>query len=564
MRFIIALFFLLILSYFADAVFWFAADRLSYVLSANSMLGFIFLCFEVFAYFNSDKDSKYFRYRYFGMYEGIFKKTIAQHFEKIRKIRAGIFIAFLAINMLLAKYNLVLQTSYFCFWYFGIALMSEALVLCYASPKERSEYWQRIKKEQFKFSNSGLIAISGIVLFAGIFFWIGTCSEGKFIRITADNYETLMNESFGEKTSVVIRGQFKFPEQKFLEILRKCNPEKLKGLEITQHKLTEQSWEIIKTFKKLDYLRLWRTGIEKVPEFVTSFDLLETLDVGNNENLKELPSGMEKLKLLKKLEAFSCNLQSVPSGIGKCKNLRLLNLSQNPELPKIPDEITELKNLRWLYVSGCGLKKLPSDIGKLKNLEKLFIGGNPLESLDEICDLENLFELDISGCCLKDLPQNITKLKKLKRLNMDKNEFSGVPKQLWELNGLAYLDIGDGNLKTLPKEIGKLNQIGTIYLGRNQLESLPDEFSELKNLENLYLNDNKLKTLPLSLLKMTNLRELSLDGNQLSELPNDMEALFKKLKHLNISNNKFETRPAVLQKFKGTLEERGTPYTISH
>ena len=43
MRFIIALFFLLILSYFADAVFWFAADRLSYVLSANSMLGFIFL-----------------------------------------------------------------------------------------------------------------------------------------------------------------------------------------------------------------------------------------------------------------------------------------------------------------------------------------------------------------------------------------------------------------------------------------------------------------------------------------------------------------------------------------
>ena len=484
----------------------------------NIVISVAFFGFEILNYFYPDK-FRLFWTRFYKRYREIFAKTIELYFEKIQKVCIVMTGAFVAVHLLLAYYHFAIYLEFSFLILMSIGVLYQFSLFVCASSEERLEYLNFLKQEYTTFSKSGISSIAGVLVIGSLFLYNLQYGDSGTCFVDAGNYESIMKGSFEKITSVQIRKN-SITEQQIISVLKKCDPEKLRKLNLNGGKLSDNFWETAKKFHKLTRLEFWDVDISKLPEFFAeSFPSMEHLIIYGSKNLKEFPNGIEKLQKLK-----------------------------------------------YMTLDTCGLRKLPKNIEKLKNLSRLYISFNPLESIEELCSLRNLVILDVSGCKLKSLPRDIINLKKLEELSIGNNDFIAFPKQIHVLKKLVQLNANGLNLKSVPKEILELKNLSNLNLSRNQLESLPDEILNLKNLRYLYLGKNKFKTIPPQLLKIPYLKELSLKNNQLRELPSEMEDLITKLSYLNISHNKFQTRPTILQKFKGQeycLQEEGNPYNKS-
>lgn len=127
----------------------------------------------------------------------------------------------------------------------------------------------------------------------------------------------------------------------------------------------------IGNLKHLRYINLSYTDIKDIPPSLTTLFNLQTLLLGNCDNVTELPSEMEKLINLRYLDIGGSGIQAMPPGIGNLANLRMLAQfivgSSGNGVQEMPLSLDKLVNLRTLpHNNGSG-----SSIGELRNLSHL-------------------------------------------------------------------------------------------------------------------------------------------------------------------------------------------------
>ncbi|XP_073262964.1 disease resistance protein Roq1-like isoform X1 [Populus alba] len=286
--------------------------------------------------------------------------------------------------------------------------------------------------------------------------------------------------------------------------------------------------EITVPMESLQHLYLSGTGIKEMHSIsfkhMTSLTFL-TLD---GTPLKELPSSIQFLTRLEKLEMSGCSkLESFPEITVLMKSLQHLCLSETgiKEIPSI--SFKHMTSLKILELDGTPLKELPSSIQFLTGLESLGMSGcSKLESFPEITvPMESLQHLYLSGTGIKEMHSISFK----------------------HMTSLTFLTLDGTPLKELPSSIQFLTRLEKLEMsGCSKLESFPEITVPMESLQHLYLSGTGIKEMhSISFKHMTSLTFLTLDGTPLKELPSSIQFLTG-LKSLGMSGcSKLESFPEI-------------------
>ncbi|XP_034700909.1 putative disease resistance RPP13-like protein 1 [Vitis riparia] len=91
----------------------------------------------------------------------------------------------------------------------------------------------------------------------------------------------------------------------------------------------------------------------------------------NNYFIIDVPHSIEKLKRLRYLDLSKTIIQKLPESVCNLYNLQTMMLSRCYYLVELPSKMEKLINLRYLDIRYTSVKEMPSDICKLKNLQSL-------------------------------------------------------------------------------------------------------------------------------------------------------------------------------------------------
>lgn len=124
-------------------------------------------------------------------------------------------------------------------------------------------------------------------------------------------------------------------------------------------------------------------------------------------------------------------------------------------------------------------------------------------------------------------------LSNLSSLQLQNNNLTSLPAELWRLTNLTELNLGFNQLKEVPIEVGHLINLRELFLHNNEISGIPSQIGRLDHLKILDLTGNKLVSLPGELLKL-NLTSLWIDKNEfdLQSQVGEEETKFISLKSL--------------------------------
>lgn len=277
--------------------------------------------------------------------------------------------------------------------------------------------------------------------------------------------------------------------------------------------------------------------------------------------------------------------------------------TQTTRLQKIDSTmLLEFKSLTTLNLMGQNLSNLPENFNSLSKLKILILDSNPLKvtlltttvknektgkkmtihvKKSPLTNLpERIEHLSINNCKLGHLDEEeISSFQTLKRLDMQMNDLTELPKNLWKIQTLEELDFSNNQVKSIPEEIISLSRLQTLRASNNQIQALPLKFRDLHNLKNLNLRFNPLTTdeipLPNSIqnldlaycgktigLKITNPSKLAKWGGKVLSIFKPQQGLinfinyFSDLKSLDISNQYDETLTPIMKKVESKVKSR--------
>ncbi|KAJ1476773.1 hypothetical protein T484DRAFT_1823813 [Baffinella frigidus] len=272
---------------------------------------------------------------------------------------------------------------------------------------------------------------------------------------------------------------------------------------------SDKWWEVVQLAK----LDLSHNELRHLPEeLFEALDSLQTLHVGNN-GLSELPSSLQRCKILARINLQHNAFQRLPSFIGALEGLVHVNLDHNA-LTRLPDALCDLVLVETLTCPFNQLAALPERLGRMRALTKLDASSNALAALPaSIGDLASLSELEVGHNRLSALPEAMARLGALVRLDCRENALSGaggIPAS----PRLAELLLGFNRLQMLPRglppSLSVLDVRDNLLVEVDEVELLP-----LVRLKTLDLRNNELSRLPPRLGLMTSLSALLLEGNPL-------------------------------------------------
>uniref|UniRef100_A0A3P9LVG4 Leucine-rich repeat-containing protein 39 n=1 Tax=Oryzias latipes TaxID=8090 RepID=A0A3P9LVG4_ORYLA len=199
--------------------------------------------------------------------------------------------------------------------------------------------------------------------------------------------------------------------------------------------------------------QIHRTGLQKIPHFIPSFQNLLVLDLSRN-SITEIPKQIGELTRLKELLLSYNRIQFVPEELGGCESLERLELSMNRDLSELPDQFRNLTRLQHLDLSMNCFSFIPDCIVALPALEWLDIGGNCLQHLPEdIHKMEKLHTLWLQRNDLEKLPDNISRMASLDTLVLSSNRLRDIPPLMEDMSNLRFVNFRDNPLTldlTLP------------------------------------------------------------------------------------------------------------------
>lgn len=152
-------------------------------------------------------------------------------------------------------------------------------------------------------------------------------------------------------------------------------------------------------FPNLNYLCLNDLNLVEIPENISLFTKLETLDLSNNNisttigfprnplsnlkylslysnpNLKDISESLCTLTSLEYIDFFFCSITEIPLSFQNLKNLEYLRLLYNPII-EIPDFLSNLISLKYLNFIYCKIKEVNICLSALESLTEINFQGN--------------------------------------------------------------------------------------------------------------------------------------------------------------------------------------------
>ncbi|XP_040897235.1 leucine-rich repeat-containing protein 39 isoform X1 [Toxotes jaculatrix] len=222
-------------------------------------------------------------------------------------------------------------------------------------------------------------------------------------------------------------------------------------------RIEQEEWKSLPgCLVQLSQVQEWqihRTGLQKIPHFISSFQNLLVLDLSRN-GITEIPKQIGKLTRLRELLLSYNRVQSVPQELGCCESLERLELAMNRDLDHLPDEFRNLKKLHHLDLSMNDFTCLPDCVVGLPALEWLDMGGNRLQCLPEdIHRMVKLHTLWLQRNELEKLPENISRMASLDTLVLSRNRLRDIPSLMEDMSNLRFVNFRDNPLTldvTLP------------------------------------------------------------------------------------------------------------------
>ncbi|KAF4083127.1 hypothetical protein AMELA_G00136380 [Ameiurus melas] len=199
--------------------------------------------------------------------------------------------------------------------------------------------------------------------------------------------------------------------------------------------------------------QLHRTGLQKIPHFISSFQSLIVLDLSRNA-ITDIPKEIGKLIHLRELLVSYNRLKCVPEELCSCASLERVELAMNWDLDELPQQFNNLKKLHHLDLSMNQFTTIPECVVNLPALEWLDMGGNRLKRLpDDIHRMEKLHTLWLQRNELEYLPDNISRMHNLDTLVLSKNKLRDIPPLMEGMTNLRFVNFRDNPLTydvTLP------------------------------------------------------------------------------------------------------------------
>ncbi|KVI10128.1 Leucine-rich repeat-containing protein [Cynara cardunculus var. scolymus] len=228
---------------------------------------------------------------------------------------------------------------------------------------------------------------------------------------------------------------------------------------------------------------------------------LETLILNDNKFSGEIPTSLEKLTDLKRLNlGYNQLTGTIPESLGNLTSLREFDLSGNQLTGSIPASFGNLMELRKLDLSSNLLNgSIPFSLGRLSNLEILYLNFNMLSSIPfSLGNLSELQFLDLSSNLLQgSLPDSIGQLSKLQFLDLSNNSLGGEVTEAHFVNTstLKHLAATSNhmlNFKISPNWMPPF-QISHVLLGSCKIESeFPPWIRTQRNLVILILSNTSI------------------------------------------------------------------------
>ncbi|KAG9350839.1 hypothetical protein JZ751_024728 [Albula glossodonta] len=189
-------------------------------------------------------------------------------------------------------------------------------------------------------------------------------------------------------------------------------------------------------FPQLQEWQLHRTGLLKIPRFISTFQSLIVLDLSRN-SIAEIP---------KQIGHYN-RVSRVPEELGCCESLEKLELAFNRDLDELPSQLSNLKKLYHLDLSMNQFTTIPESVLNLPALEWLDMGGNMLESLPEdIHRMEKVHTMWLQRNELEYLPDNISRMHNLDTLVLSSNKLRDIPALMEGMSNLRFVNFRDNPL----------------------------------------------------------------------------------------------------------------------
>jgi len=147
-------------------------------------------------------------------------------------------------------------------------------------------------------------------------------------------------------------------------------------------------------------LGLWNVGDITDLTGIGRIRNLESINAGDI-SLQYLPDEMRALTKLKTLRITRTNLMELPEWIGELTNLTSLDLNcdgnKKGSLTRLPDSIGNLVLLTEIRMGGHQLTTLPESMGNLINLKTLYLPKNNISEIPESLWALKLESLSLTG-----------------------------------------------------------------------------------------------------------------------------------------------------------------------
>ncbi|XP_035694685.1 protein flightless-1 homolog [Branchiostoma floridae] len=365
----------------------------------------------------------------------------------------------------------------------------------------------------------------------------------------------------------------------------------VRGVDLSRNDFSECHFpKHVQDMASLRWLRLNKTGIDKLPEELADLKKLEHIHVAHNKLVSLHGAELAALPNLRAVNArynqlrntgipgeifeneelsvldFSHNeLKMTPSELENAKGLLVLNLSNN-RIDNISNQLfINLTDLLFLDLSNNKLESLPPQMRRLVHLQTLILNNNPLlhaqlRQLPSMTALQtlhlrntqrtssniptaletlvNLTDVDLAYNELSRVPEALYTLSSLKRLNLSNNCISELSLLIDTWTNVEVLNVSCNKLKSLPGSLSKLVSLKRLYINVNQLdfEGIPASIGKLQNLEHFVASNNNLELIPEGLCRCGKLKRLILNRNRLVTLPDAIHALTD-LETLDIRDN---------------------------
>lgn len=148
----------------------------------------------------------------------------------------------------------------------------------------------------------------------------------------------------------------------------------------------------------------------------------------------------------------------------------------------------------------------------------------------------------------------------LTELDLSFNYLTRFPQALTQLSSLRHLNLASNRFVVFPHEIASFTKLESLNLSRNSLQGeFPTSYcTSLVRLKSLKLHDNNITSVPLWIGALENLELLSLGsstgGNLIEFLPPGILSRLRRLRSLDLSNNKLTSIPVDIG-FRGSRLE---------